>query len=80
MLGRFDLNPSWQVTMVHVALVRNARRSAETDEDEGEDIRVRLLERGELRRKVADGEVDAGTTIAALALWDWKERGFAERG
>jgi ADP-ribose pyrophosphatase len=80
MLGCIDLNPSWQVTMVHVALVRNARRSAETDEDESEDIRVRLLDPGELRRKAREGEIDAGSTIAALALWDWKEGGLAERG
>jgi ADP-ribose pyrophosphatase len=80
MLGCFDLNPSWQVTLVHVALVRNARKSAQTDEDETEDIRVRLLERGELRRKVTEGEVDAGSTIAALALWDWNEGGFTQSG
>ncbi|HSU17631.1 NUDIX hydrolase [Longimicrobium sp.] len=80
LLGCIDLNPSWQVTMVHVAVVRNAGKSAETDEDESEDIRVRLLEIGELRRKVVDGEVDAGSTIAALALWDWKEGGLKESG
>jgi ADP-ribose pyrophosphatase len=79
MLGRIDLNPSWQVTLVHVAVVRNARKSAETDEDESEEIRVRLLDVGELRRKVAEGEVDAGSTLAALALWDWKEGGLSER-
>ena len=59
---------------------RNARRSAETDEDESEDIRVRLMETGELRRKAKEGEIDAGSTIAALALWDWNEGGLAEGG
>jgi len=79
-LGCIDLNPSWQVTKVHVAVVRNARRSADTDEDESEDIRVRLLDVAALKRKVREGEVDAGSTIAALALWEWKDGGFAEDG
>lgn len=79
-LGCIDLNPSWQVTRVHVALVRNARKSAETDEDEGEEIRVCLLPPDELRRRVAEGEVDAGPTLAALVLWEWKEGGPRESG
>ncbi|HEX8906982.1 MAG TPA: NUDIX hydrolase [Longimicrobiaceae bacterium] len=79
-IGCIDLNPSWQVTKVHVAVALGARRSAETDEDESEDIRVRLVEAAELRRMVESGEVDAGPTIAALALWEWKEGGFREGG
>jgi len=79
-LGCIDLNPSWQVTLVHVALIRGAQRAGEKDEDEGEDIRVRLVPIPELRRMVREGEVDAGSTIAALALWEWKEGGFAEDG
>jgi 8-oxo-dGTP pyrophosphatase MutT (NUDIX family) len=72
-IGCMDLNPSWQVTMVHVAVVRNAKRTSEKDEDESEDIRVRLLAPDELRRKVKTGEVDSATTLVALALWEWKE-------
>ena len=79
-LGCVDLNPSWQVTLVHVALVRGAKRAGDKDEDEGEDIRVRLVPLAELRRMVTSGEVDAGSTLAALALWDWKEDGFREAG
>lgn len=78
-IGCMDLNPSWQVTMVHVAVVRGARRSAEKDEDEGEDIRVRLVPLDELRRMAASGQVDSATTLVALALWDWKE-GSSARG
>ena len=77
-LGCIDLNPSWQVTLVHVALVRGAKRAAEKDEDESEDIRVRLVSIPEVRRLVDSGEVDAGSIIAALALWEWKEGGFRQ--
>ncbi|HEX6751339.1 MAG TPA: NUDIX hydrolase [Longimicrobium sp.] len=79
-LGCVDLNPSWQVTLVHVALVRGAKRAGEKDEDEGEDIRVHLVPVAELRRMATSGEVDAGSTLAALALWDWKEGGSREAG
>jgi 8-oxo-dGTP pyrophosphatase MutT (NUDIX family) len=75
-LGRIDLNPSWQRTEVHAVLVRGARRAGEQDEDPGEDIAVRVLPVDEVRRKVREGEVDAGATLCALALWGWKEDGF----
>ena len=76
-LGCFELNPSWQKTAVHAVLVRGARRGGEQDEDEGEDIRVRLLPVEEVRRRVVAGEIDAAATLCALALWDWGERGFS---
>jgi 8-oxo-dGTP pyrophosphatase MutT (NUDIX family) len=79
-IGCVDLNPSWQVSMVHVALVAHARLAGEKDEDESEDIRVREVDVAELRRMVESGEVDTGSTIAALALWEWKEGGFTPGG
>lgn len=71
-LGCIELNPSWQATQVHAVLVRGVERSGEKDEDEGEDIRVRLLPVAEVRRRAASGEIDAGATLCALALWDWR--------
>lgn len=75
MVGRVDLNPSWQRTIVHVAVVRNARRSGEKDLDETEDTRVRLVTPADLRRRILAGEVETGATIAALAFWDWTQGG-----
>jgi 8-oxo-dGTP pyrophosphatase MutT (NUDIX family) len=71
-LGCVELNPSWQHTPVHAVLVRAARPAGDRDEDAGEDIRVRLLPLAEVRRRVAAGEIDAGATLCALALWDWQ--------
>ena len=76
-LGCFELNPSWQKTAVHAVLVCGARRGGEKDEDESEDIRVRLLPVAEVRRRVLAGEIDAAATLCALALWDWDEGGFS---
>lgn len=70
-IGAVDLNPSWQVTRVHVALVRGARRTAEKDPDAAEDTRVRLLAPEELRRKILAGEVESASVVSALALWEW---------
>jgi 8-oxo-dGTP pyrophosphatase MutT (NUDIX family) len=79
-LGCFEVNPSWQKTAVHAVLVTGARRSAETDEDESEDIRVRLLPVVEVRRRVLAGEIDAAPTLCALALWDWSGGAFSGGG
>jgi 8-oxo-dGTP pyrophosphatase MutT (NUDIX family) len=79
-LGTFELNPSWQATTVRAVLIRGARRAGETDEDDSEDIRVRLLSVDEVRRKVLDGEVDAAVTLCALALWDWRGSGLSGGG
>jgi len=70
-IGRIDLNPSWQHTLVHVAVVRNARRGGDKDLDDTEDTRVRLVTPDDLRRRIVDGQVETGTTIAALAFWEW---------
>lgn len=78
-IGRIDLNPSWQRTLVPVALVRGARRSGEKELDETEDTRVRLVSPDELRRRIVAGEVETGTTIAALAFWEWTRPGEAAR-
>ncbi|HEX9936146.1 MAG TPA: NUDIX hydrolase [Longimicrobium sp.] len=78
-IGRIDLNPSWQRTLVPVALVRGARRSGEKDLDETEETRVRLVTPHELRRRIVAGEVETATTIAALAFWEWTRPGEAAR-
>jgi ADP-ribose pyrophosphatase len=71
-LGCVELNPSWQSTPVHAVLIEGVRRAGEKDEDEGEDIRVRLVPVAEVRRRVGAGEIDTAATLCALALWDWE--------
>lgn len=70
-LGCVAVNPSWQTSEVHVVLVRNARRIAETDPDAGEDTRARLVSLDEARRMVLDGRIRSAQAVAALALLDW---------
>lgn len=80
LIGRIDLNPSWQVAPVHVAVVRGAKRVGEKELDESEDTRVCLVHPSDLRRRILAGEVDIATTIAALAFWDWTQGGAGDRG
>lgn len=79
-MGCVELNPSWQSTPVRAVLIRGVRRAGEQEEDEGEDIRVRLLPVAEVMRKVAVGEIDTAATVCALALWDWRTRELSRDG
>jgi 8-oxo-dGTP pyrophosphatase MutT (NUDIX family) len=79
-IGRIDLNPSWQHTLVHVAVVRNARRAGEKELDETEDTGVHLVTPGDLRRRIVAGQVETATTLAALAFWEWTQGGERRSG
>lgn len=70
-LGEIVLNPSWQVTRVHVLAVRGARPTAEKEPDEGEDTRVCLLPLAEAPGRVVSGEITASVAVSALALFAW---------
>jgi ADP-ribose pyrophosphatase len=75
-MGTVALNPSWQVLDVHVVVLRGVERAGEKALDEGEDTRVRLLRRGEVDERVADGRIDSAVALSALALLD-RRRGRA---
>jgi len=79
-IGRIDLNPSWQAAAVHVAVVRGAKLSGDKELDDAEDTRVCLVSPDDLRRRIVAGQVDTATTIAALAFWDWTHAGAAKQG
>lgn len=70
-VGTLVLNPSWQTTRVHVVVVRGAQLRAETDPDEAEDLRVRLVPADSVARRVAAGEITSCVAVAALALAGW---------
>ncbi|HEU0298380.1 MAG TPA: hypothetical protein VFR37_02975, partial [Longimicrobium sp.] len=59
----------------HAVVIRGARREGEKELDAGEDTRVCCLPLAEARRRVAAGEIDSATTVAALALFAWRAEG-----
>lgn len=77
-VGTLELNPSWQTTRVHVVVVREAERRATQEQDEAEDVRVRLVPAGEVGRLAAAGEIRACVALSALALARWCERGASD--
>lgn len=70
-IGCLELNPSWQTTRVYVVEVKNARRSAERELDEAEDIRVLILTRERVLEMVRTGGIRAAVAVSALALGEW---------
>jgi ADP-ribose pyrophosphatase len=74
LLGVLNLNPSWQTTRVHVFLVQEAEPVGPKDEDEAEDIRVRLIAREKVAPVIRDGEIDSAVAISAFALFEWHAR------
>ena len=75
LLGTLVLNPSWQNTRVHVVVVRGAERRSPREQDEGEDIRVRVVPREQVLALVREGRIDAAVAVGALALFHWREAG-----
>lgn len=71
-IGAAALNPSWQNTRVHAVVVRGARRAGEKELDEGEETGVRCVPVARVKRMVAEGEIDAATTVTALAAFFWR--------
>lgn len=75
LLGTISLNPSWQTTRVHVFVVREAEAAGPKEEDEAEDIRVRVVAREEVFAMIRDGKIDSAVAISAIALFDGHARG-----
>lgn len=74
-IGTSIVNPSWQNTRVHAVVVRGVTRAGDKDLDESEETRVRCVPLHEVRRRVAEGEIDSATTVAALAFFFWGREG-----
>jgi ADP-ribose pyrophosphatase len=76
-LGTLVLNPSWQDTRVHVVVVRDAEPRASREQDEGEDIRVRVLPFEEVMAAVREGRIRSSVVVSALALFRWRDEAGA---
>ncbi|MBD0318953.1 MAG: NUDIX hydrolase [Gemmatimonadetes bacterium] len=73
-IGCLELNPSWQTTRVYVVQLSNARRSADRELDEAEDIRVLTVGRERALDLVKTGGIRACVAVSALALMEWAGR------
>lgn len=69
-IGRVASNPAWETSQVHVVVATGAVATAEKDEDEGEDIRVRRIPVDQVRQLITAGEIRSAITIASLYLFE----------
>ncbi|WP_456424966.1 NUDIX hydrolase [Rhodocaloribacter sp.] len=66
LLGQCSPEPSKQTNYAHLFVARGARRVADPAFDEGEDLRLCLLEPDEVFRRAESGEMIHGIHLAAL--------------
>jgi len=66
-LGCVEPNPAFLDNTCHHWLAEGASRTHELQLDDGEDIDVLELELGEVRRKIANGEIRHSLVVTALA-------------
>ncbi|MFA6561746.1 MAG: NUDIX hydrolase [Verrucomicrobiia bacterium] len=67
-LGRYACNANYGCGNAHIFTARNARRIAEPDSGDLEEMEIVLLEKEELRRALHDGRIAALGAVAAVAL------------
>ena len=66
-LGAVEPNPAFHDNLCHHWLALGARRTAEQELDEGEDIEVLELALDEVRQRIAEGEIRHALVLTALS-------------
>jgi ADP-ribose pyrophosphatase len=65
-IGEVLPNPAFMKNKCYTYLLTHARLTGKTDYDENENIRVRLVPRGEIERMIVSGEIRHSLIITAL--------------
>lgn len=69
-LCSFDADPAIQSNSVSVVVARDCRRDGERDQDDGEDVAVRIVDAGEIDDLIRSGELRAASALSAWALYE----------
>lgn len=69
-IAEFDPDPSIQSNAVQVVVAHGCTPSGERDQDEGEDVAVRLVDVGEVNGLIRSGELRHAASISAWALYE----------
>lgn len=69
LVGDFDPDPAIQSNRVRVVVARGCSADGERDQDDGEDVHVRLVTVDEVSRLIGAGEIRAAPAITAWALF-----------
>jgi ADP-ribose pyrophosphatase len=73
LLGTLDVNPSWHSQKIHLVLATDAVLAGPREEDDAEDIRVRLVPLADVPRLVASGVIHNAIALAGVYLLDNRE-------
>jgi 8-oxo-dGTP pyrophosphatase MutT (NUDIX family) len=79
-LGSLYANPAIQSNRLHVLLAENCRRTGEPQQDEGEDVQVRLFSADQIPTMIRSGEINHALVLTAWQLYElWRVQRPASR-
>ena len=70
LLGSFDADPAIQSNAVSVVVARGCTRDGERDQDDGEDVAVRIVSAAEIDELIRSGALRAAPALSAWALYE----------
>ena len=65
LIGDFDPDPAIQTNAIHVILARGCVQDGERDQDDGEDVAVRIVDKGEVDKLIRNGQIRHAASISA---------------
>ena len=79
-IGWIYPNPAIQSNRLHIVLAENCREVGERQQDDGEDLHVRLVEPAQFSGMIADGTINHALVLAAWQLYEsWRVHRSASR-
>lgn len=73
-VGDFDPDPAIQSNAIQVIVARGCRPGGERDQDDGEDVAVRIVEAAEIESLIDDGKIRHAACISAWHLYQRQSR------
>lgn len=70
LLGDFDADASIQSNEIKVIVARDCRPDGQRDQDDGEDVEVRIVDRTEVSTLIEDGHIRHAASISAWHLYE----------
>ena len=70
LLTDFDPDPAIQSNAIQIIVARDCRADGERDQDDGEDVEVRVVERTDIGRLIDEGRIRHAASISAWHLFE----------
>lgn len=76
LMGDFDPDPAIQSNAIKIIVARDCRANGERDQDDGEDVEVRIVNADEVSPLIDEGKIRHAASISAWHLYErWSARG-----